>query len=144
MSEPLAFQDRTFPDGMCFGCGPANEKGLRIKSLKGPDGTMIADWTPGPEHQAAPDRICGGVLGALMDCHGAAVSFEALGLNSADASIATKEFTVRFLAPTPRKPIHIVGRAAEVRSRSVRVEAHVECDGQVCAEFEGVFVVPRP
>ena len=27
-----ALQDRYAPNNRCFGCGPANEKGLRIKS----------------------------------------------------------------------------------------------------------------
>src|SRR5688572_30970829 len=66
-------QDRFAPEHQCFGCGPANAKGLRIKSHAGPsweqDGEVVADWTPAPHHEAFPGVLNGGIIGALLDCH---------------------------------------------------------------------------
>ncbi len=52
------------PASICFGCGPANEKGLRINSF--PDGDeVIAEWRAEPHHQAFPGMLNGGIIGAL-------------------------------------------------------------------------------
>ena len=38
-----SLQERYAPHSICFGCGPANEKGLRIRSL--PEGeVVVAEW----------------------------------------------------------------------------------------------------
>ena len=66
MSENL--QDTYGPETICFGCGPANDKGLQIKSVVG-DGEVVADFDPSPEHQAFPGVVNGGIIGALFDCH---------------------------------------------------------------------------
>ena len=33
MSDQIALQDQYAPELICFGCGPANEKGLQLKSF---------------------------------------------------------------------------------------------------------------
>ena len=44
-------QDKYSPNAVCFGCGPANPKGLHIKSR--PEGDhLVADWLPEPQHMA--------------------------------------------------------------------------------------------
>ena len=70
MSTPNgeSVQEIHAPNSICFGCGPANHEGLRIRSSGG-------KWTrnevrPSPEHQAFPGMINGGIIGTLMDCHG--------------------------------------------------------------------------
>ena len=72
MSIAEALQDRYWPAGTCFGCGPANDKGLRIKSrVEQRDGetVVVARFTPEPHHQAFPGVLNGGIIGALLDCH---------------------------------------------------------------------------
>ncbi len=64
----LALQDQYAPKSICFGCGPANEKGLRIKSRVEGD-EVVADFTPEPFHHAFPNVLNGGIIGALLDCH---------------------------------------------------------------------------
>ena len=40
-----SLQERFAPKNRCFGCGPANDLGLRIRSV--PQGELVvADWTP--------------------------------------------------------------------------------------------------
>src|SRR5438874_9966673 len=66
-SEP-SLQERYAPENTCFGCGPKNEKGLRIRSFAR-GGEYLAEWTPEPHHQAFPGVLNGGICGALLDCH---------------------------------------------------------------------------
>ena len=63
-----SLQDRYAPNNKCFGCGPANKKGLRIKSRVEGD-AVVADWTPDEHHEAFPGMLNGGIIGALLDCH---------------------------------------------------------------------------
>ncbi len=63
-----SLQDTYAPNNRCFGCGPANEKGLRIKSFAEGD-ELVCDWTPEPHHQAFPNALNGGICGSLLDCH---------------------------------------------------------------------------
>src|SRR5882672_8214077 len=63
-----SLQDRYSPQGLCFGCGPANDKGLRIKSRVEGD-FVVADFRAEPHHIAFPGIVNGGILGALLDCH---------------------------------------------------------------------------
>ena len=63
-----SLQDRFAPHNACFGCGPANEQGLRIKSMVQGD-ELLARWTPQSHHEAFPGMLNGGIIGALLDCH---------------------------------------------------------------------------
>ena len=59
-------QDRYAPQNRCFGCGAANEKGLRIKSHELGD-SLVARWQPEPHHEAYAGMLSGGIIGALLD-----------------------------------------------------------------------------
>lgn len=62
-----SLQDQYAPNNMCFGCGPANEKGLRIKSrVEGEE--LVADFTPEEHHQAFA-ATCRGVFVAVKQGH---------------------------------------------------------------------------
>ncbi len=139
-----SFQDRHFPDAACFGCGPKNSAGLRIKSFPRADGSFVARWTPHPEHSNGMGAVCGGVLSTVLDCHAGAAAGNAL-TERAGASVwgVTKEFTIEFLRPTPLEPLELVARVVDLRTRSVKVEATATFEGQSCAQFHGIFVLPR-
>jgi hypothetical protein len=68
MAAADSLQDRYAPSNRCFGCGPANEKGLRIKSRPA-GGEVVAEWTPEPHHEAYTGMLNGGIIGTLLDCH---------------------------------------------------------------------------
>ena len=61
-------QETYSPNGRCFGCGPANDKGLRIRSFE-EGNELICEWSPQPYHQAFEGILNGGICGALLDCH---------------------------------------------------------------------------
>ena len=63
-----SLQDQYAPDTTCFGCGPANTKGLRIKSRVEGD-EVVLEWTPEPHHEAFSGFVNGGIIGVLFDCH---------------------------------------------------------------------------
>ena len=57
------------PYNFCFGCGPTNRDGLRIKSFW--DGEeSVCTFHPSPAHSAGPKQFLnGGIIATLMDCH---------------------------------------------------------------------------
>jgi hypothetical protein len=63
-----SLQETYAPANECFGCGPANPKGLQIRSFEQGD-EVVAEWTPQKHHEAFPGVLNGGIIGALLDCH---------------------------------------------------------------------------
>ena len=146
MSEQ-GLQDRYAPHTECFGCGPANAKGLRIKSrVEGEE--LVADWTPEPHHEAFPGVLNGGIVGALLDCHSNwAAAWELMRRGGAEKPpcTVTAEFTVKMRAPTPTQgAVRLRARATEVNGSKVSVEASLEAGGKVTATCTGVFVAVKP
>lgn len=144
-----SLQERYAPRSRCFGCGPANEHGLRLRSYPAPDrDTLAAEWTPRPEHEAFTGFVNGGILGTLLDCHAnwAAVRHFMTrdGLERAPGCV-TAELAVRFHHPTPSGgPLRLVARVVESSARSATVEATVEAGGIVTASARGRFVAVGP
>jgi acyl-coenzyme A thioesterase PaaI-like protein len=67
--ESPAFQD-SLPNIHCFGCGPNNEQGLRIKSRWCGPAESICRFTPAPHHSAGSRHyLNGGIIATLIDCH---------------------------------------------------------------------------
>ena len=50
-----SLQETYAPNNRCFGCGPANEKGLRIRSFVEGD-ELVCDWTPAEHHVVPVDH----------------------------------------------------------------------------------------
>lgn len=146
MNECRSIQETHWPDAICFGCGPANAKGLHIRSF--PEGELIvARWQPDEHHQAFPNILNGGIIGTLMDCHSAATAWWALSEqgNSPGPNVVTAQYAVKLLRPTPTdRTLTIIGRPLEASGRRARVAAHIEVDGETTATCEGTFVRPRP
>src|SRR5262249_53675742 len=63
-----SLQHRFAPANRCFGCGPSNEKGLRLKSFPQGD-ECVCEWRPEKHHEAFEGMLNGGICGALLDCH---------------------------------------------------------------------------
>ena len=143
-----SLQERFAPEGRCFGCGPQNDEGLRIRSFQAEDGSVVAEWQARPEHEAFEGYLNGGVIGALIDCHSnwtAIAALMAAGWAAAAPSTVTSEYSVRFRKPTPSdRPLRLVGRPVEVAPDRVAVETSVEVDGVVTARGRAVFVPVAP
>lgn len=63
-------QDQVSPDGVCFGCGSKNHKGLHIKSYWDEEEKyVLAQFRPGDEFTGWPGLVYGGLIAMLIDCH---------------------------------------------------------------------------
>jgi acyl-coenzyme A thioesterase PaaI-like protein len=143
MSESL--QDRYAPHNACFGCGPANPRGLRIKSHAA-EGEVVADWAPEEHHQAFPGMVNGGILGALLDCHSNWCAAHALMVARGEPTppcTVTADFHVRLRRPTPLGPLHLRARPVSIEGDRVVVEATVEAAGKITATCLGTFVAVK-
>jgi acyl-coenzyme A thioesterase PaaI-like protein len=143
-----SLQVRYAPESRCFGCGPANQHGLRIRSYEAGDGTVVATWLARPEHEAFEGFVNGGILGTLIDCHSnwtAIVALLARNGGTQAPSTVTSEYAVQFKRPTPSdQPLRLVGRAVDVRDDQATVETSVEVDGVTTAKGRATFVVVKP
>ncbi len=143
-----ALQDRYAPNSICFGCGPANAQGLRIKSRVDDDGEVVASWTAAPHHEAFPGMVSGGIIGTLLDCHSNwTAAYHLMKKSGADhpPCTVTAEFTVKLRRPTPSAaPILVRARAVDVQGDRAIVEARIEAGEQTTATFRGLFVAVKP
>ncbi len=146
--ERRSLQDRWAPENCCFGCGPANERGLRIKSF--PDDAtddVVCTWTPEPHHEAFDGMLNGGIIGALFDCHCNWTAIhhmiEKNRLDRAPCAV-TAEFHVYLKRPTPSSgSVLLRARVVESSGDRASVEAEMIAGGKVTATCRGVFVAVR-
>jgi acyl-coenzyme A thioesterase PaaI-like protein len=143
-----SLQDRYAPENRCFGCGPANEKGLRIKSFASDDGgEVVAEWLPEEHHQAFDGVLNGGICGALLDCHSnwtaAHHLMKAAGASTPPCTV-TADFHVTLKRPTPTDvPLTLRAKVVESFADRSVVEATLEAGGRVTAICRGTFVAVK-
>ncbi|MHA1984928.1 MAG: PaaI family thioesterase [Candidatus Hodarchaeales archaeon] len=121
-------QDIHGSEGICFGCGPKNEKGLQIKSNWEGD-EFVLRFNPKTEHQAFPGAVNGGIIGALFDCHAnwcAATTLHKLNPEKDFPSTVTSKFEVKLKRPTPFGVELIVkAKPTEIEGNKVTIEAEL-------------------
>ena len=141
-----SLQERFAPHLACFGCGPANPKGLRIRSV--PEGeAVVARWRPEVHHEAYPGMLNGGIVGALMDCHSNWAAAWHL-MNAAGAATppctVTSDFHVKLRRPTPTdRELLLRATVAEARDDRATIDCSLEADGVVTATCTGLFVAVK-
>ena len=138
-----ALQDRYAPETTCFGCGPANPVGLRIKSrIEEEEG--ICRFRAELHHESFPGAVSGGIVGTLLDCHANWTAAHHLMVRAGlehPPSTVTAELQVRFLKPTPSdRELVVRARVVDASDRRATVEARVEADGVATATARAVFV----
>jgi acyl-coenzyme A thioesterase PaaI-like protein len=145
IQEPC-LQERYAPTLACFGCGPANAQGLRIRSCVEGE-KVVADWVPQEHHQAFPGVVNGGIIGSLLDCHcnwtAAHHLMKERGLDTPPCTV-TAEYTIQLRRPTPLGPLHLEARAVSTEGDKVVVEGTLTAGGKVCATCRGTFVAVKP
>jgi uncharacterized protein (TIGR00369 family) len=139
-----AIQDQ-YPDDLahCYGCGRLNPHGLHIMSRWDGDET-VAVLQPRPEHTAIPGFVYGGLIAALVDCHGtgsAALAAQRRAPDAGPGRFVTASLQVDFLRPTPLGvPLQARGRIVEQSARKVVVEVDVTAGDARCARGRVVAV----
>lgn len=142
-----SLQEKYAPHNACFGCGPSNQKGLRIRSFAVGD-EVVAEWTPEKFHEAFPGVLNGGIIGTLLDCHSNwAAAWHLMNLNHQDSPpcTVTADYAIKLLRPTPTdQPLKLVAKIVESKEDRAIVEAQLIADEKVCATCRGTFVAVKP
>ncbi len=145
-----SIQERFAPEGRCFGCGPANVDGLRIRSFRSDEDPerLVAEWRPLPRHEAFTGVINGGIIGTLLDCHSNWTAANHLMLRrevDRPPTTVTLEYAVRLRRPTPSTgPLHLRAWVAESGEDRATIDAEIVVDDAVTATCRGTFVAVRP
>ena len=143
-----AFQDR-IPNLHCFGCGPENAAGLRIKSTWSGKGESVCRFRPEPHHSAGPRHVVnGGVIATVMDCHAictaVADGYQRAGLAIGEGDeilYVTGSLSVTYLEPAPIDAcLEFRATVSTFEERKTRLTCTVAADGTPVAKGEVVAV----
>lgn len=142
-----SLQERYAPSNACFGCGPANPRGLHIRSFVDGD-QVVAEWRPEPHHEAFPGVLNGGIIGTLLDCHSnwtaAQHLMERAGADHPPCTV-TAEYHITLKRPTPLDvTLRLVARVVDATDDRAVVEAELWARDKVCATCRGTFVAVQP
>jgi acyl-coenzyme A thioesterase PaaI-like protein len=145
--DALALQDLYTPTNRCFGCGPASEYGLRLKSRIDGD-RVVSSWQPDERYESVYGLLSGGIISSLLECQANWATGVALmereKLDAVPANFLTKEITVQFRAPTPitpGKPLELSSRLIEDNGRLMIAESEIHADSVLCARATVTSVV---
>ncbi|PIE70694.1 MAG: thioesterase [Deltaproteobacteria bacterium] len=149
LEEKKAFQDYYADDyAHCFGCGRLNDNGFQLKSYWDGD-ESVCHFSPKAYHTGGKKNIVyGGLIAALMDCHGAATAAAAKSreLGGVEKTgemprFVTAYLRVEYLLPTPIGcDLELRGRVKEVSGRKVFIEADIIAEEKVCAKGDMLFI----
>jgi acyl-coenzyme A thioesterase PaaI-like protein len=143
----LSLQETYAPHNACFGCGPSNTKGLRVRSFPKGD-EVVAEWKAEAFHEAFPGVVNGGIIGAILDCHSnwtAAWHLMNQSKSESPPCTVTAEYAVKLLAPTPSNAIlGLSAKIVESKPDRAVVEAKLTANGKTCATCRGLFVAVKP
>ena len=148
MTEHQAIQDQ-IPGNHCFGCGPGNELGLRIKSYWEGEDKTLCTFTPQPHHSAGPIQyLNGGIIATVIDCHTVCTAI-ADGYRQAGREVgsgdkiwyATGRLDVSYRAPAAiDKPVTLEATIIERSERKTLLRCELSSEGRLCATAEVVAV----
>ncbi|PWT91561.1 MAG: PaaI family thioesterase [Blastocatellia bacterium] len=142
-----SLQETYAPNMACFGCGPANEKGLHVRSFVNGN-EVVAEWKASPEYEAFPGMLNGGIIGALLDCHcNWAAAWHLMKTSAADKPpcTVTADYAIKLLRPTPTdETIKLAARVVESSADRAVVEGELIAHDKVTATCRGTFVAVRP
>ena len=144
-----SLQERYAPGSACFGCGPANERGLHVRSFPSAEGDeVVCEWRGDPQYEAFPGVLNGGIIGALLDCHSNwAASYHLMRRTGAERPpcTVTADYSIKLLRPAPTDDVlHLSARVVEATDERAVVEATLSAGGKTCATCRGTFVAVRP
>lgn len=142
-----SIQETFAPQLACFGCGPANEQGLHIRSF--PEGEeVVAEWQPQKQYEAFEGMLSGGIIGTLLDCHcNWTAAYHLMNRNQLEKPpcTVTADYTIKLFRPTPTdQSIKLRARVVESSDEKAIVEGELIAHDKVTATCRGTFVAVRP
>jgi uncharacterized protein (TIGR00369 family) len=142
-----SLQETYAPNNACFGCGPANARGLHIRSFPNGD-EVVAEFQPQTYQEAFTGMLSGGIIGTLLDCHcNWAAAYHLMKRHGADhpPCTVTADYTIKLMRPTPTdRPLRLVARVVELKDNRAVVEGELIADDKVAATCRGTFVAVEP
>ena len=142
-----SLQETYAPDMACFGCGPANQQGLHIRSFVQGD-EVVATFNPESYQEAFPGMLSGGIIGTLLDCHcnwtAAYHLMKKAGLDHPPCTV-TADYTIKLFRPTPTdRSIELRARVVESKDDRAIVEGELIAHEKITATCRGTFVAVKP
>lgn len=124
----------------CFGCGPANARGLHLEFLMAADRSIVCHTTVGDNYEGPPGYVHGGMIATLLD--------EAMSkaVRARGATAVTRRMEVDYLRPVSSgAPIRIEGRVVRSEGRKHWAEAAICSEaGTALAAGAGLFIEIKP
>ena len=144
MESDKSVQETYAAKSICFGCGPANAQGLKLRSFETPERDALeCTFVPAAHHHAFPGVLNGGICGALLDCHSNwAAAMHLMRASGADAPpcTVTADFHVKLKRPTPMDgPVTVRAWVVSATEDRAVVEATLTAAGKVTATCSGTF-----
>src|SRR5207245_4733686 len=138
-----SLQETYAPNNACFGCGPANEKGLHIRSFPNGD-EVVAEFRPEKYQEAFDGMLSGGIIGTLLDCHcnwtATYLLMKRAGADHPPCTV-TAEYTIKLLRPTRTdNAVSLLAHVVDLSDDRATIEGTLSAGGKVCATCRGVFV----
>jgi len=123
----------------CFGCGPANDSGLRLNFFQAEDGSVVCPLAVPDRFEGPAGYVHGGIIATLLD-ETMSKSVRARGLTA-----MTRQMEIEYLRPVHSEaPIRLEGRLLRSDGRKHWTEARILCArGHVLASAKGLFIEIR-
>jgi uncharacterized protein (TIGR00369 family) len=120
----------------CFGCGPANESGLRLEFYLADDRSVVCLPSVPHTFDGHAGLLHGGIIATLLD-ETMSKSVRARGFTA-----MTRHMEVDYPRPVPSAtPLRIEGRVTHTEGRKHWSEARIlDSHGKVLAQSKGLFV----
>jgi uncharacterized protein (TIGR00369 family) len=126
-------------ENRCFGCGPANSRGLQLKFLTAEDLSVVCLATIPVSFEGPSGYTHGGIIATMLD-EAMSKSLRARGLTA-----VTRRMEIELLRPVSLgAPIRLEGRLLGGVGRKHQTEARIlDARGRVLATAKGLFVELR-
>lgn len=138
-SEKLTPLDHT-AQNRCFGCGKANETGLRLEFFRSEDGTVVSLPTISDCFEGPKGFVHGGIIAALLD------ETMSKAVRTAGFTAMTRHMSIEYLRPVPSgAPLRLEGRVIRSEGRKHWTEAAILDElSTALATGKGLFVEVNP
>ena len=145
-AQSQSLQERYAPGNACWGCGPANPEGLRIRSFPRGD-EVVAEWKTERQFEAFPDILNGEIIGTLLDCHcNWTAAWHLMNKAGEDhpPCTVTADYAIKLLRPTPTSgPVFLSAMIVESTDDRATVDGTLTAGGKICATCRGTFVAVK-
>jgi acyl-coenzyme A thioesterase PaaI-like protein len=140
MDVPKLSLEKVETNAMCFGCGKANQHGLKMKFYQEDAEAVKSEFIPDENHQGWPGYVHGGILMTAMD--------EGIGWAAHFKNIytVTAKIEVRLKSMARiGEPLIVNARITKQTKRTLEVEAKIKRkDDSIVAEASSIQFIMQP